>query len=98
MSETKWATGKFHVTGDGIHRIVRDEVGRILAVRHRVQKDENEALMNLFAAAPELYHALLEMEREKSDYMIRNKLGDPANETTNKLARAALAKARGEQP
>ncbi|MEI0850018.1 hypothetical protein [Pseudomonas aeruginosa] len=47
----------------------------------------------LMAAAPELLEALIAMEREKSDYMTRNNLGDPALERTNKLARAAIAKA-----
>ena len=50
----------------------------------------------LIAAAPELLEALIAMEREKSDYMRLNHLGDPSNETTNKLARAAIAKAQGE--
>lgn len=51
----------------------------------------------LIAAAPELLEALIAMEAEKSDYMIRNKLGNPAAEHTNKMARAAIAKATGEQ-
>lgn len=51
----------------------------------------------LIEAAPELLAALIEMEREKSDYMTRNKLGDPAVEHTNKAARAAIAKATGAQ-
>ncbi len=37
--------------------------------------------------------ALAAMESEKSDYMIRNKLGNPAGETTNRMARAALTAA-----
>lgn len=47
----------------------------------------------LIAAAPDLLEALIEMEREKSDYMLRNNLGNPAGETTNRMARAAIAKA-----
>ncbi len=54
-----------------------------------------EATARLIAAAPELLAALVKMEREKSDYMIRNNLGDPSCETTNKMARAAIAKATG---
>lgn len=57
---------------------------------------EAEANTRLIAAAPELLEALIAMEREKSDYMTRNNLGDPAIETTNKLARAAIAKATGQ--
>ncbi|WP_334158542.1 hypothetical protein [Achromobacter insolitus] len=51
----------------------------------------------LIAAAPDLLEALIAMEQEKSDYMTRNALGDPSVETTNKMARAAIAKAKGEQ-
>ncbi|XTQ92599.1 hypothetical protein ACQR5W_11810 [Xanthomonas sacchari] len=91
MSETKWTPGKFHTTGDGIHRIVRDEGGRILAVRHRVQKDENEALMTLFSAAPELYEALQVAELVLRERGLRA-LGE------YKQIESALAKARGEQP
>ena len=58
---------------------------------------EFEANARLIAAAPELLEALIAMEKEKSDYMTINKLGDPAKETTNKIARAAIAKATGEQ-
>lgn len=54
-----------------------------------------EATARLISAAPELLSALVEMEREKSDYMIRNNLGDPSCETTNKMARAAITKATG---
>lgn len=61
------------------------------------QQEEEESLANarLIAAAPELLEALIAMEREKSDYMRLNHLGDPSNETTNKMARAAIAKAQG---
>ena len=58
-----------------------------------LSKDEAVANARLIAAAPELLEALIAMEREKSEYMIRNNLGDPALERTNKLARAAIAKA-----
>ncbi len=49
----------------------------------------------LHAAAPDLLEALIAMEREKADYMRLNNLGDPSNETTNKMARAAISKAQG---
>ena len=58
-------------------------------------EEEAEANASLIAAAPELLNALVEMEREKSDYMIRKNLGDPSLETTNKAARAAISKATG---
>ena len=54
-----------------------------------------EANAMLIAAAPDLLEALIAMESEKSDYMTRNYLGDPAKEHTNKMARAAIAKATG---
>lgn len=53
----------------------------------------NKANAQLIAAAPELLEALIAMEAEKSDYMVLNKLGNPAAEHTNKIARAAIAKA-----
>jgi hypothetical protein len=37
------------------------------------------------------HEALNEMELEKSNYMEINKLGDPAKEYTNKMARKAIA-------
>jgi hypothetical protein len=52
-----------------------------------------EANARLIAAAPDLLEALIEMAREKADYMTRNNLGDPAKEHTNKMAAAAIAKA-----
>lgn len=50
----------------------------------------------LIAAAPDLLAALIQMEKEKAEYMRINKLGDPAKEHTNKVARAAIAKAAGQ--
>lgn len=47
----------------------------------------------LICAAPDMLAALIAMEAEKSNYMVRNKLGNPAGETTNQMARAAIAKA-----
>lgn len=41
----------------------------------------------------QLLEALKMMEAEKSDYMRRNNLGDPAREHTNQIARAAIAAA-----
>jgi len=49
----------------------------------------------LATAAPDLLEALIQMEAEKADYMRINNLGDPAKEHTNKLARAAIARATG---
>jgi hypothetical protein len=43
----------------------------------------------------DLLETLIEMEREKAEYMTRNNLGDPAKEHTNKKARAAISKALG---
>jgi hypothetical protein len=59
----------------------------------KAHKPEGRANARLIAAAPDLYEALKVMEAEKSDYMRINNLGDPAKEHTNKMARAALAKA-----
>lgn len=58
-----------------------------------VRSENPEADARLIAAAPDLLEALIAMEAEKADYMRSNKLGNPADEHTNKLARAAIAKA-----
>lgn len=97
MSETKWPAGKFHVDGDGIHRLVRDDSGRILAIRHRMSKDENEALMNLFAAAPQLY-SVVDGFRWKLHTYVSVYPGDKELRRLLDECDAALAKARGEQP
>jgi len=55
--------------------------------------DREKRLMS--AVMLELLEALKLMEAEKSDYMRINKLGNPAREHTNKLARKAIAKAEG---
>lgn len=51
--------------------------------------------VQLVEMVKELRTALVAMEQEKSDYMTRNNLGDPAKEHTNKMARSALAKCEG---
>ncbi len=58
------------------------------------QNGEHTADAHLIAAAPDLLAALIAMEAEKSDYMMLNNLGDPAEQHTNKIARAAIAKTR----
>lgn len=60
------------------------------------QLESQPAQARLIAAAPDLLEALIAMEAEKANYMLINKLGDPAGETTNRMARAAIAKATGE--
>ena len=60
-----------------------------------MQHGNDAANARLIAAAPDLLAALIQMETEKTEYMTRNNLGNPAKEHTNKLARAAIAKATG---
>lgn len=57
------------------------------ALRARLEGAEVARAQDVNAA---LLEALIAMEREKSDYMVRNNLGDPAKEHTNKMARAAI--------
>ena len=73
---------------DAWYPVHKQKRGRVALVKS--QKDAT-----LFAASADLLEALIAMEREKSDYMRLNHLGDPSNETTNKMARAAIAKAQG---
>ncbi|KSD80016.1 hypothetical protein [Pseudomonas aeruginosa] len=95
---SKHTPGPWHVGGPNKCTIY-DKHGQRLAnsfegvMATQRTDSECEANARLIAAAPDLLEALIAMEREKSDYMTRNNLGDPAIETTNKLARAAIAKA-----
>lgn len=84
---------KFEV-GDGKARGFDQGADDETVYRYDVSDIDN-ADARLIAAAPDLLAALIEMEAEKADYMRRNNLGDPATEHTNKLARAAIAKATG---
>lgn len=86
MKEKKWTPGDWYADGEGIRRVVRASDGRILAVRHRAEKDEHVANMNLMASAPGLYEAL-------------DRLVDASNPEISGWSEAvdALAKARGEQ-
>lgn len=59
-------------------------------------KERWDADARLMAAAPDLYEALVQMLLEKIEYMVINKLGDPSEQHTCKMASAALKKARGE--
>ncbi|KGC50927.1 hypothetical protein [Burkholderia pseudomallei] len=57
---------------DGIRALVRDDLGRIIAVRHRLDGSEHQAVANYFAAVdPQTILALLDrleaMERERED-------------------------------
>ncbi|URI08786.1 hypothetical protein MW290_24730 [Aquincola tertiaricarbonis] len=58
------------------------------------QAAQPAGMVPLTEIAGELLFALDEIEKEKSDYMLRKKLGDPSRESTNMAARAAIAKAR----
>ena len=49
----------------------------------------------LIASAPDLLEALVALVDEYCDYQIINNLGDPENQHNIKLARAAIAKAKG---
>lgn len=64
--------GPYISDGDGIRALVRDDLGRIIAVRHRLDGSEHQAVANYFAAVdPQTILALLDrleaMERERED-------------------------------
>lgn len=59
--------------------------------------DAENLMRHKAACFDELLEALKAMLEEKEDYMRRNHLGNPAHETTNKIAHAAIAKAEGRQ-
>ena len=68
---------------------------RLIAEAGTVFHNTGLSPVQLVEMVKELRTALVAMEQEKSDYMTRNNLGDPAKEHTNKMARAALAKCEG---
>lgn len=64
--------GPYISDGDGIRALVRDDLGRIIAVRHRLDGSEHQAVANYFAAVdPQTILALLDrleaMEHERED-------------------------------
>lgn len=64
--------GPYISDGDGIRALVRDDLGRIIAVRHRLDGSEHQAVANYFAAVdPQTILALCDrleaMEHERED-------------------------------
>lgn len=64
--------GPYISDGDGIRALVRDDLGRIIAVRHRLDGSEHQAVAKYFAAVdPQTILALLDrleaMEHERED-------------------------------
>lgn len=96
--DKKWTPGPWAVDGDGIKALVRGSDATIVAVRHRLPSETHEANAHLIASAPELYEAL------SSCADAINRKVDFTSESPSRLeliasaevARAALAKARGE--
>lgn len=97
--EKGWTLGSWRVPIDQ-PMLVRNANGLCIADCSGLSfgADTKVANARLISASPDLYEALAEMVEEKADYMVRNNLGDPEREHTIKLARAALAKARGATP
>lgn len=92
-----WIRGEFD-ENDPSDWLVESIGGRWVATFPKLVPEavvQQKADARLLAAAPELLEALVLMEKEKSDYMVKNNLGDPSKEYTNKIARAAIAKATG---
>ena len=112
MSETKWTPGPWHVADDHHVRAVLDvrdsdgwDVAKLYSARGDVDtrdssgvwRDDPVRIANarLIAAAPELYEALVRLEAE----LVEDKYGEnyePSPFENLAIARAALAKARGE--
>lgn len=88
--ERKWTPGPWWINGQ---KSVRGPDFEYIA---NANWKNGKANAQMIAAAPDLYQALEEMVNEQVDYMTRNALGDPEKQFSIKLARAALAKARGE--
>ena len=85
-NETKWTPGPWHSRGFPTISAGKGK-GMIAKVLERyMDRAEREANASLIAAAPELYEAL--------EMMLEFPKAGPSTST----ARAALAKARGEQP
>lgn len=64
------------VDGEGNHAMVRDASGRIIAVRHRLPGNENEANMHQISASPDMAIALemLAAEADAGTVMIPSAL------------------------
>lgn len=89
MSAHKHTPGPWCVEGVGIRALVRAGTsGVIVAVRHRLSAQENEANARLIAAAPELLEAL--------ENILSNCLDSDGLSRAYENARAAIAKATGE--
>lgn len=74
---------------------IRDEIASVYCCDYRDRKQEFNA--HLIAAAPELYEALEELQNIVSG-LLSGEMGlKDIDSFTNQPARAALAKARGEQ-
>ena len=88
--------GDFTITpaegGFAIAAITNGEFMRMGGLAH-----EHKANADLVTAAPELYDACAALVAEKVDYMDLNNLGNPEEQHTIIWARAAMAKARGDQ-
>jgi hypothetical protein len=89
------------IAGPARFRVEGAQTATIAEVHHYGSRasgyaEEQTANARLMAAAPELAEALQAMVEEKADYMVRNNLGDPSQQHTIRVARAALDKARGQ--
>lgn len=107
MSETRFTPGPWSVDGTGIGAKVRAADLRILVVRHRLPGDEHEANAQLIAAAPDLYAALAQACANLAAVSIYDGADDDDPDAISARAawerdlsrfRAALSRARGEQP
>lgn len=94
----EYTNGKWYVSGSNPPRIYSHDGMSIIAEcdsAGEMPKEREMANAHLISAAPDLLAALEIMEKEKTDYMLLNNLGNPAEESANIVARAAINKAKG---
>lgn len=92
--ETKFTPGAWYVNGG---ELIGDSTILATLCWHSGRDIENEADANLIAAAPDLYAALAAMIADAERCGIGD-LADQMDADVVAKARAALARARGEQP
>jgi hypothetical protein len=71
---------EWRVSGEGLSAIIRDHEGRILAVRHRLKGDENEAVMRRIVQCVNSHDVMLAALRQAEKWIVQQMMdnGCPA--------------------